>query len=141
MILNDAARELLASDALGHLVTLNADGGPQVTIVWVGVEAGEIVCAHMGSWQKVQNIRRDGRVALSIEGTRVNERGLHEYMVVYGTARITEGGAAALLQRLAHTYLGPDVEFPPGGPHPDDAGFVTRIAVDRISGVGPWTTA
>ena len=138
MTLNDAALELLASNALGHLVTLNPDGSPQVTIVWVGVEDGEIVCAHMRSWRKVQNIRQDPRVALSIEGTRVNEHGLHEYMVVYGTARITEGGAAAVLQRLAHTYLGPDVSFPPGGPYPDDAGFVTRIAVDRIAGVGPW---
>jgi hypothetical protein len=38
--------------------------------------------------------------------------GLTEYLVIYGTARITEGGAAGLLQRLARTYLGPDVRSP-----------------------------
>ena len=139
-MLNDAARELLQSNALAHLVTLNADGSPQVTIVWVGLDGDEIIAAHMRSWRKVENVRRDPRVVVSIEGTRANDMGLHEYMVVYGTARITEGGAAEVLQRLAHTYLGPDVTFPPGGPHPDDAGFVTRIAVDRIAGVGPWTS-
>ncbi len=53
-----------------------------------------------------------------------------------GTARITEGGAAKLLQKLAHTYLGAGVRFPPMDNPPP--GFITRIRVDRISGVGPW---
>lgn len=52
------------------------------------------------------------------------------------TARITEGGAAELLQRLARTYLGPDVRFPPMDNPPP--GFITHIRVDRVSGVGPW---
>jgi hypothetical protein len=41
-----------------------------------------------------------------------NAIGLQQYVVVYGKARITEGGAPVLLQRLAHIYLGPNVEFP-----------------------------
>lgn len=61
---------------------------------------------------------------------------LREYLVVNGTARITEGGAAELLQRLAHTYLGPEVVFP-GMPDPPP-GYVTRIRVERLSGVGSW---
>jgi len=132
----DAARAVLESDALGHLVTLEADGSPQVTVVWVGLDGDEIVAAHMPENRKVRNIRADGRVALSIETTTRNAYGLMEYLVIYGTARITEGGAAALLQHLAHTYIGPDVTFPPGpDPRP---GFITHISVDRIAGVGPW---
>jgi len=132
----DSARAVLESDALGHLVTLEADGSPQVTVVWVGLDGDEIVAAHMPENRKVRNIRADGRIALSIETTVRNAYGLMEYLVVYGTARITEGGAAALLQRLAHTYVGPDVTFPPGpDPRP---GFITHIRVDRIAGVGPW---
>jgi hypothetical protein len=50
---------------------------------------------------------------------------------------VTEGGAAQLLQRLAHVYLGPDVSFPPGTDHPP--GLVLRITAERVSGVGPWT--
>src|ERR1700748_3064649 len=61
--------------------------------------------------------------------------GLNEYLVIYGTARITEGGAAELLQRLARTYLGPDVRFPPMDSPPP--GYITYIRVDRVSGVGP----
>jgi hypothetical protein len=65
--------------------------------------------------------------------------GLTEYLVVYGTARITEGGAAELLQELAHTYLGPGVRFPPiDNPPP---GYITHIKVNRVSGVGPWLRA
>jgi PPOX class probable F420-dependent enzyme len=132
----DSARAVLESDALGHLVTLEADGSPQVTVVWVGLDGDEIVAAHMPENRKVRNIRADGRVALSIETTTRNAYGLMEYLVIYGTARITEGGAAALLQHLAHTYIGPDVTFPPGpDPRP---GFITHISVDRIAGVGPW---
>jgi hypothetical protein len=66
----------------------------------------------------------------------VNDTGLAEYLVVRGTGRVTEGGAAALLQRLAHVYLGPDVTFPPGTDHPP--GLVLRITPERVSGVGPW---
>jgi PPOX class probable F420-dependent enzyme len=130
------AREVLESDGLAHFVTLNADGSPQVTCVWVGLEGDEIVSGHLGRWQKVRNIERDPRVALSIEAKGTNELGMPEYLVVHGHARIEEGGAPELLQRLARTYIGPDVDFPPM-PNPPP-GFVTRITVERLGGVGPW---
>jgi PPOX class probable F420-dependent enzyme len=134
-----SARAVLESAALAHLVTLEPDGRPQVTIVWVGLDGDEIVMAHIPEHRKVHNIRRDGRVALSLETENQNAMGLTEYLVINGTARVTEGGAAELLQRLAHTYLGPDVVFPPGAENAPP-GFVTRITVDRIGGVGPWAS-
>jgi PPOX class probable F420-dependent enzyme len=133
------AREVLESDELAHLVTLNPDGSPQVTCVWVGLEGDEIVSGHLGRWQKVRNVERDPRVALSIETRRTNEMGLREYLVVHGKARIQEGGAPELLQRLAYTYIGPDVTFPPMPDPPP--GFVTRITVERLGGTGPWAAA
>src|ERR1700683_3515024 len=133
----DSARAVLESPALAHLVTLDPDGSPQVSVVWVGLDGDEIVAGHRPEHRKVRNIRNDSRVALSIEtGTR-NAMGLTEYLVVYGTARITEGGAAELLQHLAHTYLGPGAPLPPMDSPPP--GYITHIRVDRISGVGPWT--
>lgn len=108
-----SVRELITTGPLAHLTTLNGDGSPQVSVVWVGMEDDEFVMGHMGEWQKVKNVRRDPRVALSLLGRNKNPMGLQEYLVVYGHARITEGGAADLLQRLARTYLGPEVEFPP----------------------------
>lgn len=127
---------MLESDRLAHFVTLNPDGSPQVTCVWVGLEGDEIVSGHLAMQQKVRNIERDPRVALSIESKRTNKLGLQEYLVVHGRARIQQGGAPELLQRLAHTYIGPDAVFPPMPDPPP--GFVTRITVERLGGVGPW---
>ena len=132
----DEARAILESDALAHLVTSNADGSAQVSCVWVGLEGADIVFASLGPRRKLDNIRRDPRVALSLEGTETSGIGLKEYLVVHGHARIEEGGGPELLQRLAHTYLGPDVKFPPMDEPPP--GVVVHIAVDRLGGVGPW---
>ena len=134
--LPQAARALLESDAVAHVVTLDEDGGPQVTAAWVGLDGDQIVFATLPDQRKLRNLRRDPRIALSIPSTTTNEWGLLEYLVVYGTARVTEGGAAELLQRLAHTYLGPDVIFP-GMPDPPP-GYITRITLERLGGVGPW---
>jgi PPOX class probable F420-dependent enzyme len=130
------ARAVLESDRLAHFVTLNPDGSPQVSCVWVGLEGDEIVSGHLGRWQKVRNVERDPRVSLSVETDTLDEIGLPEYLVVHGRARIQEGGAPELLQRLAYTYIGPDVVFPPVSEPPP--GFVTRITVERLGGVGPW---
>ena len=132
----DSARAVLDGPALAHLVTIEPDGRPQVSIVWVGLDGEELVAAHLPEHRKVRNIRRDPRVALSIEAGSRTEIGLYEYIVIYGSARITEGGAAELLQRLARVYLGPDVKFPPMDNPP--AGYITHIAVERVGGVGPW---
>lgn len=136
MELPDAARELISSGALAHVATIGPEGAPSVTLAWTGIEEGEIVIGTLGDQAKLRNIRRDPRVTISWETDRNNAWGLREYLVVYGTARITEGGAPELLQRLAHVYLGPDVVFPPM-PNPPP-GFVTRIRAERITGVGPW---
>jgi PPOX class probable F420-dependent enzyme len=131
-----SARELLETGALAHMVTLNSDGSPQVTCVWVGLDGDEIVSAHLLPQQKLRNVERDPRVALSIESSNVNRMGLREYLVVHGRARIEEGGAPELLQQLAYVYLGPDVKFPPMPDPPP--GYVMRTTVERIGGVGPW---
>jgi len=132
----DSVRRVLEGRALAHLVTLEPDGRPQISIVWIGLDGDEIVAAHLPEHRKVRNIRRDSRVALSVEAGTRNQMGLDEYIVVHGRARITEGGAAELLQQLAHTYLGPGVKFPTMDDPPP--GYVTHITVDRVGGVGPW---
>jgi PPOX class probable F420-dependent enzyme len=132
----DEARALVESSALAHLVTLEPDGRPQMSCVWVGMEGDDIVFASLGPRRKLDNIRRDPRVTLSLEGTQMSAIGLKEYLVVHGRARIEEGGGPELLQRLARVYLGPDVKFPPMDEPPP--GVVVRIAIERLGGVGPW---
>jgi PPOX class probable F420-dependent enzyme len=138
MRLPPSARALIEAGTIGHLVTLAADGSPRVAAIWVGLDGDELVAGHLNAAQpKVARIRADPRVALSMESDRVNEYGLREYLVVRGTARIEEGGGAELLQRLAHVYLGPGVKFPAMADPPP--GVVSRISVEHIGGVGPWT--
>jgi PPOX class probable F420-dependent enzyme len=137
--LHPAARALLESDALAHLVTVNPDGSPQVTCIWVGLDGDEIVSGHLSDrQQKLRNVRRNPRVVMSLEGTAMHGPGLREYLVVHGDARIEEGGAPELLQRLAHVYLGPDVTFPPMDDPPP--GFVIRTTPERLGGIGPWSS-
>jgi hypothetical protein len=76
----------------------------------------------------VSEFRFSGKIA--------KEETAHQLRHVYGTARITEGGAAGLLRELAHAYLGPGARFPPMDDPPP--GYITHIKVDRVSGVGPW---
>lgn len=136
--LSPAARTVLDGPGIAHLVTLEPDGSPQLSTVWVGLDGDEIVFASMSTRRKITNLRRDRRVALSVETAEIDDHGLQRYLVVHGRATITEGGAADLLQHLAHTYLGPDVVFPPMADPPP--GFVVRTTVDRVGGIGDWTT-
>ncbi len=132
----ESATRLIESGVLAHVVTLRADGSPRVTLAWAGLEDEEIVIGTLTHQPKLADVERDPRVVVSFEDSVTNRWGLRHYLVVYGHARVTPGGAPELLQRLARVHLGPDVTFPPM-PNPPD-GFVTRISVERIAGVGPW---
>jgi len=134
--LHPEARKLIESDRLAHMVTINPDGSPQVSCIWVGLDGDEIVSGHLPRNQKVKNVGREPRVAISIEGEWLDDYGLRHYLVIHGRARIQEGGAAELLQRLAHVYLGPDIRFPPMEDPPP--GYVIRTSPERLGGSGPW---
>ncbi len=139
MKIPQSVQDLIAKGPLAHLTSLNRDGSPQVTVVWVGIENDEFVVGHLAMHQKVKNIRRDPRVVLSMLSDGTSAEGLREYLVVYGNARVTEGGAVELLQRLAPIYLGPGADFPPASMR-NIPGYITRIMPSRLSGIGPWAS-
>lgn len=139
MALSPAARALIESGALAHVVTINSDGSPSLAVIWVGLDGDEVVAGHLDTQQhKLRNLRRDPRISLSIESSTTNAHGLREYLVLHGRAYLTEGGAPELLQRLARTYIGPDVRLPAMEDPPP--GVVTHIVVERVGGVGDWRT-
>ena len=139
MNLNDAARELIGSGADATLVTLNPDGSPQVTLVWVALQStpdgDELVTAHLSEHKKVRNVRRDPRVAVTIIDPGHVGEVMRPYLAITGTARIVEGGAPELLANLAQTLAAPGAHFPPKDAPP---GWLTRIRIDKVGGVGPW---
>ena len=75
-MLPDPIRKALTAGHLAHLVTINPDGSPHVTIVWIGLEGDEIVSGHLPFHRKLRNVQRDPRVSLSIEVGGHNEMGL-----------------------------------------------------------------
>src|SRR5665213_3481914 len=104
MELNDAARNLIGRGADATLVTINPDGSPQVSLVWVALQStpdgDELVTAHLGEHKKVRNVRRDPRVAVTIVSLVGPGQGMRPYLSITGTARIVEGGAPELLKEL-----------------------------------------
>src|SRR5262249_48737790 len=129
-----SVREVIGKGPLAHLTTLYPDGRPQVTVVWVGIEGEEFVMGHLALHQKIKNVRRDPRGAVSFLGDKTSKQGLREYVVVHGNARVPDGGAVPLLQRLGPLYLGPGAEYPPASMR-KIAGYVTRLTPARFSGI------
>jgi PPOX class probable F420-dependent enzyme len=129
-------RAFIERGPLAHVVTLGADGSPHVSMAWVGLDGDELVIGTLFDQAKLRNIRADPRIALSFEAPGRNEYGLDHYLVLHGRAQVRPGGAAELLSRLARIYLGPDVVFP-AMPNPPP-GWVIRVTVDRLVGIGDW---
>jgi PPOX class probable F420-dependent enzyme len=131
-------RELIESGPLTHLSTINPDGSPQVSVIWIGLDGDDIVSGHMSHYAKLRNIERDPRVVLSFDGPRDPGVVLNPYAVLKARATVEPSDEAwDLLDRLTKVYMSPDDEFPaPKGP-----GYIVRYTVERIGGVGPWTNS
>jgi PPOX class probable F420-dependent enzyme len=139
MKLNDAARRMVEAEP-ATLVTINRDGSAQSTLVWLAVRStadgnDELVTGHLSESQKVRNIRRDPRISATFVSTD-RSGPFVPYLTVRGTAHIEEGGAPELLAEVVSAKFGPDTGFPPAGA---PAGYLTRISIEKIGGIGPWT--
>jgi PPOX class probable F420-dependent enzyme len=133
--LSTELRALIESGPMAHLSTINPDGSPQVTVIWIGLDGTEIISGHMSHKRLVQNIERDPRVVLSFDGPREPGAKLNPYATLRARATVTPSDDTwNLLNRLAKIYMAPAAEFPASkGP-----GYITRYRVERIGGVGPW---
>jgi len=130
--------DLVESGPLAHLSTINPDGSPQVSVVWIGLDGDDLLSGHMSWYVKLRNIERDPRVVLSFTAPRDRDAFLNPYAVVRARATVEPSDQAwDLLDRLTKIYMSPDTEFPaPKGP-----GFIVRYTVERVGGVGPWAAA
>ena len=134
--ISSGARAFLATGPLAHVITLNADGTPHVSLAWAGLDGDRIVFSTFFDQRKLENLRRDPRVTLSFQANDNPEKEfLHPYLVARGRATITQGGAMALMDRLAEVYIGPGERFP-NREMPD--GWTVHVDVDRIYGMGNW---
>src|SRR5258708_19644885 len=70
-LLTHELRDLICSGPLTHLTTINADGSPQVSVIWIGLDGDDIVSGHMSRHLKLRNVERDSRVVLSFDAPPV----------------------------------------------------------------------
>jgi len=136
MEISAQAQTLLGSDAVAHVWTINPDGTPQVSVVWLVARGDEILFGTDAKSRKARNLARDDRIVLSIEDVERNERGFQRHLVVRGNARIDPGPDPVLMDQLAKKYLG--LERHPLALRDSPSSVVVRVAIERISGVGPW---
>ncbi|WP_051062366.1 PPOX class F420-dependent oxidoreductase [Ilumatobacter nonamiensis] len=130
------AQAMLGSDAVAHVWTTNADGSPQVSVVWVIAQGDEILFGTDASSMKARNLARDNRVILSIEDVERNERGYQRHLVIRGRAQVEPGPDPQLMDRLAQKYT--SLKRHPLALRDSPTAVVVRVTVDRMSGVGPW---
>ena len=134
--LPQSVKKILQDKAYGHVVTLNASGKPQATMVWLDVDGDEVLFNTSEGRLKPRNLRRDPRIVISVQ----DRNDPQSHMVFYGKATITEAGADEHIDKLAKRFLGAD-KYP--FRRPGEKRLLVRTKVDKIGGYGPkmqpWT--
>ena len=130
MSLSDSARSLLRAPNLGVLATLNPDGSPQTSVVWLGTDGDDVVISSQAGRRTVLNLDRDPRASLCVFDVSDPER----YVEVRGTASITEDEGRRLTVQLAEEYEGEG-----GGEEylrlpPEKVRVTIRITPHRVAG-------
>jgi PPOX class probable F420-dependent enzyme len=132
-----AARAFIETGPFGHVITLDPDGTPYVTLAWIAVEGDDLVWSTFFDQRKVENLRRDPRITISFQARETDGGFLYPYLVATGTATISEGGAMEIMDRLAPAYMGadrfPNRDMPPG--------LTIGVRVDKVYVTGTWREA
>ena len=126
----DGYKDILQKKAFANLATVNTDGTPQVTPVWVDYDGAHIRFNTAKGRVKDRNLRRNPAVALSI----LDPDNPYRYLQVRGrVADITESGADAHIDSLAKKYLGQD-KYPYR--RPGEVRVIYKIAPERVQTMG-----
>ena len=101
--LNTAVRKLLDDPNPAVLATVNPDGSPQTSVVWVRRDGDDLLISSAAGRRKDRNLRRDPRVSLTVYDTADPQ----QYAEIRGQATVSEDPGRALAVRLAEEYEGP----------------------------------
>jgi PPOX class probable F420-dependent enzyme len=124
--LNDAVRRLAEGPNFATLATVNPDGSPQTSAMWVGLEGDDLVFSTVVGRRKVRNMEREPRVSVMI----LDHENPYNYVEIRGVATIEPGGGVELDEKLSWVYDGKPAE-------PDAPGVVrvvARVTPTRITG-------
>jgi PPOX class probable F420-dependent enzyme len=123
--LSNKARTLIGRPVIANVATVDSNGRPQVTPVWIDLDAGDLVFNTAKGRVKTVNLERNPHVAVSI----VDPDDAYNVVVVRGTAEGTEDGADAHIDSLAKKYLNLDT-YPMR--RPGEVRVKYRVHADRV---------
>jgi PPOX class probable F420-dependent enzyme len=124
---NDRARELLDGKNFATVATLNPDGAPHTSVVWIARDGDTVVFSVTGDRQKARNLDRDPRVSITVYDLA------NPYVAVdiRGRAELIDDPDRVLPNQLSHKYLGQD--WPP---EPENVRrLIVRVTPEKV--VGP----
>ena len=124
--LNEEIRRLLDGRHYGVLATINPNGGPQTSAIWVGRDGEDVVMSTVAGRRKHRNLERDPRASLTV----VDSDDPENYVELRGHVTITEDIGRELDTALSWKYDDRD-------PDPDPPGavrVVLRMRVDKVTG-------
>jgi PPOX class probable F420-dependent enzyme len=127
---NDAVKRLLDEPNVAVLATINPDGSPQSSPIWVGRDGDDLVISSARGRRKDRNIQRDPRVSLTVFDRTDPE----QYGEIRGRATVTEDAGRALAVRLAEKYTGPGAGEEYLKLPPEVVRIVIRIVPEHVTG-------
>ncbi|WP_030254729.1 PPOX class F420-dependent oxidoreductase [Streptomyces violens] len=128
--LSEALKKVLDSQVLVTVATIQPDGSPQVSPVWVKRDGDDLLFSTTEDRQKAANLRRDPRVTVVVQPADDP----YVYAEIRGTAEVTSDGAQELLDEVSVKYTGkPYAEFNPRAGR-DGARVVVRVTPRKIVG-------
>jgi PPOX class probable F420-dependent enzyme len=128
--LTEQQKHLINAKNFGHIATLNKDGSPQVSPVWIDFDGKYLVVNSEAKRLKVRNIKRDPRVSVSIQ----NANNPYQYIEIRGNAvEVTTNGGFEGIDALAKKYMGVD-KYPNN--LPGDKRVVIKIEPQHVTGMG-----
>ena len=129
-LLSAAARAIVDDVNPAVLATINPDGSPQTSVVWVGRDGDDLLISSAAGRRKERNLAREPRVSLCVYDRHDPER----YLEVRGLAAVSADTGRRLAVSLAEKYEGPDageeyLQLPP-----EVIRVVIRITPGRVAG-------
>ncbi|WP_172388174.1 PPOX class F420-dependent oxidoreductase [Streptomyces sp. MNP-20] len=124
--LNEQTRTLLDGKNFATVATLNRDGAPQTSVVWIARDEDTVLFSTTAGRLKARNLARDPRISLTVFDTD----NPYQSIDIRGTAELIEDPEKTLPHTLSHKYLG---ENPP--PEPDNVlRLIVRVTPTKITG-------
>lgn len=124
MVLDDATKQMVDGKNFGVLATVNPDGAPQTSVLWVGLDGDTVVISAMAHRRKVRNIQRDARVSLTI----IDAANPYHSVEIRGRADVTDDPERSMSFQLSHKYARED---PPADP-PGASRVIVRITPEKV---------